>query len=335
MPYYTDNTGIIKSTKVSTLTGVYDIDYARLNSAVSGGGGTSQIAINFATDGTSSSGPGTQAGYAASLGTVIPLSANYVFISGYHYFDLIPGTYTVVIRGAEGSGNNHGLGAVINATMVVVLASRFVALVGNYGTGLYGGGGMTAIALRNAATDVYTSAIPILVAGGGGGGYDQTVTYQAWAGQTTDDPTIRRGIATDNSNVGVYDGGGAFSNVYSPMRLTGVTGVQGDVGAQHFVWGGLGGRNTPCGVGHGGFGGGGGACPGGGGGYYGGKGGGDIPAQSPGGGGTSYRLESGGTAYISAWSSGGWQGTTAGSGTTWTVGTANIGKGGFFSINPA
>jgi len=334
MPYYTDNTGIIKSTKVSTLTGVYDIDYAKLNRAAPVA--SSQIAINFATDGSSSSGPGTQAGYAASAGTVIPASANYVFISGYHYFDLLPGTYTVVIRGAEGSGNNHGLGAVINATMVVVLASRFVALVGNYGTGLYGGGGMTAIALRNAATDVYTSAIPILVAGGGGGGYDQTVTTQAWAGQTTDDPTIRRGIATDGPSpgVGVYDGGAAFSNVYSPIRFSSVTGVQGDVGAQHFVWGGLGGRNSPCGVGHGGFGGGGGACPGGGGGYYGGKAGGDTPSQSPGGGGTSYRLESGGTAYISAWSSGGWQGTTAGSGTTWTVG-GTTGLGGFFSITPA
>lgn len=331
MPYYTDNTGIIKATKVSTLTGVYDIDYARQNLIVVPAGPT--IAINFATQGSNTSLPGLQATYASSPGSVIPATVNYVFDAGYHYFDLPAGTYTVVIKGAEGSGNYHGLGAVINATMVVTATTRFVALVGNYGTGSYGAGGMTAIALRNTGSlDVYTSAIPILVAGGGGGGYSLN-TVLANAGQVDDDPTVRRGVSTDN----VYDGGAAFSNVYAPMRYINVAGTQGDVGAQHFVWGGLGGRGTPClngaSGGYGGFGGGGGNCPGGGGGYYGGKAGGDTPAGSPGGGGTSYRLSSGSVAYISAWSSGGYNGFTAASIPEYNM--SNRGSGGFFSITPA
>ena len=338
MPYY-NNTNVIKSTKIATLTGVYDTDYARHNKVAAPGGGA-LIAINFALseDNTTNTAlPGTQARYAASPGTIIPTTLNYAFNSGYHYFDLPAGTYSVLIKGAEGSGNNHGLGAIINATLVVVASTRFVALVGNYGTGQYSGGGMTAIALRNSGSfDVYTSAIPILVAGGGGGGYGSqaTVGLQAWGGSVDDDPTIRRGVATDGpGGLGVYDGGAAFSNVYSPIRYNNVTGVQGDVGAQHFVWGGLGGRATACEtIFTGGFGGGGGACPGGGGGYYGGKAGGDSPSQSQGGGGTSYRLASGSVAYISSWSGGGGNGNTAATFSGYN-GT-NKGSGGFFSITP-
>ena len=334
MPYYTDNTGIIKSTKTSSLTGVYDIDYARQNKVTVAAGPL--IAINFALSEDNSSNtalPGTQARYAASPGTIISTTISYSFNAGYHYFTLQPGTYAVVIKGAEGSGNHHGLGTIINATLVVTNTSRFVALVGNYGTGAFGGGGMTAIAVTNSASDIYTSATAILVAGGGGGGYSIT-TQLSWGGTTANDPIVRRGIATDNNNVGVYDSGAAFYNVYNPSRYGPVVGVQGDVGAQHFVWGGLGGRATSCGTSStGGFGGGGGSCPGGGGGYYGGKGGGDTPAGSPGGGGTSYRLATPSTSYISSWSDGGGNGNTGPQVDQYSYVIPGIG--GFFSITPA
>lgn len=329
MPYYTDNTNLIGPAKVSSRTGVHDTDYARLNPV--GPAGSPAIAINFATNGTSNTAvPGSAAQYLASPGTNIPASVGYYFDLGYHYFNLLPGTYSVLIKGAEGSGTNHGLGAIINATLVVVSAARFVALVGNYGTGQYCAGGMTALALRNAGIDSYTTAIPILVAGGGGGGYNQN-TLTSWGGTTANDPYTRKGLATDGpGGVGLYDGGAAFSNVYSPIRYNNVTGVLGDIGAQHFIWGGLGGRAVNCGSGvTGGFGGGGGSCPAGGGGFYGGKAGGENPSGSPGGGGTSYRLESGSIAYISTWSDGGGNGVASGN-----YSNTNPGSGGFLSITP-
>jgi hypothetical protein len=244
--------------------------------------------------------PGTQANYAAASGAVIPGTAGYVFNAGYHYFDITEGNYTVSIRGAEGSGSQHGYGAIITASMTVVTTTRMVAIVGNPGSGNYSGGGMSALALRNAASDVYTSATALLVAGGGGGGWS-SLNSGSDGGDTSWTPTTRRGTAYND-----YDGGAGFLNTYTPEVYGASTG-QGSVSAQHWVWGSLGGRATPCGADQGGFGGGGGSCPAGGGGYVGGIRGG---SGYGGGGGTSYRLASGAVAFISAWSDAGTNGTS-------------------------
>lgn len=247
--------------------------------------------------------PGEQAQYAA-LAT-IPAAANYSFADGYHYFDLYPGTYNVRIKGAEGSGSQHGYGADISATISVLQLTRMVALIGNAGAGSYGGGGGTFLAITTG--DTFASATALLVAGGGGGGYSSFNSYVD-AGDTNWSPTTRRGSAT----TGQYDGGASFSNVYNPEIYNATTGTQGSTCAQHFVWGGLGGRETPCGSGptqQGGFGGGGGACPAGGGGFYGGKPG-TSSGQTGGGGGTSYRLTTGSIAIVPTWTYNGTNGTT-------------------------
>ena len=261
--------------------------------------------------------PGSQAQYAAI--STIPGTANYAFNSGYHYFDISAGTYTVNIKGAEGSGTQHGYGADITATMVVTAATRLVAIVGNPGNGSYSGGGMSAIALRNAGSDIYTSATAVLVAGGGAGGYSSSHS-QLDAGGVGWNPTTRRTYNTDRGDGrgGTYDGGASFNNNYNPEIYASSQGGQGSEAAQHWVWGSRGGIATPCGGGQqGGFGGGGGSCPAGGGGYYGGTAGGNSPAATGGGGGTSYRLTSG-TVSISAWSDNG----TNGSSRTANPGTA-------------
>ena len=261
--------------------------------------------------------PGTEAQY-ASVST-IPTGINYAFNSGYHYFDISPGTYNIDIRGAEGSGTSHGRGAKILATLVVISSTRLIAVIGNAGTGSYSAGGGTFLALRNAASDIYTSATALLVAGGGGGGYS-TLTAQSDAGMTGDSSTTRRGSSTDR----VYDGGAGFLASYNPEIYSSTTGGQGSAAAQHFVWGCRGGLTSACGSTYGGFGGGGGSCPAGGGGYVGGLAGGNSPGQYGGGGGTSYRLASDATAYISAWSDNGYNGTNNG-----TTGLLN----GYLSIN--
>lgn len=247
--------------------------------------------------------PGTQAQYAA-LAT-IPATANYSFADGYHYFDLTPGTYNVRIKGAEGSGTQHGYGADISATISVLQSTRMVALIGNAGAGDYSGGGGTFLAITTGNT--FASATALLVAGGGGGGYSSFYSYLD-AGNTSWTSTTRRGPVTSAQ----YDGGAAFSNVYSPETTSGTPGTQGSISAQHFVWGGLGGRTTTCGSGvtqQGGFGGGGGSCPAGGGGFYGGKPGADS-GSTGGGGGTSYRLTTGSIAVVTAWSDNGTNGST-------------------------
>ena len=251
--------------------------------------------------------PGTQAQYAA-LAT-IPVTSNYSFANGYHYFDLTPGEYNARIKGAEGSGTNHGFGADISATISVLQKTRMVALIGNAGAGSYGGGGGTFLAITTDNT--FTDATALLVAGGGGGGYG-SVNDQIDGGNTSWTSTSRRGTG----GIRNYDGGAAFSAVYNP-EIYGTTGGggQGSAAAQHFVWGGRGGIATTCGSGpsnQGGFGGGGGACPAGGGGFYGGYPGGDN-SQSPGGGGTSYRLTTGSIAVVSAWTYNGTIGSTRGS----------------------
>jgi hypothetical protein len=254
--------------------------------------------------------PGTQGQYAALAS--IPSGTNYSFDSGYHYFDMVPGTYSVRIKGAEGSGTQHGYGADISATITVSQTTRMVALIGNAGSGSYGGGGGTFLAITTGNT--YTTATALLVAGGGGGGYT-SFHDQLDGGDTSWTPTTRRGNSTDRGDGrgGTYDGGAAFSAVYNPELNPSTEGGQGSTAAQHFVWGGRGGIHTNCGSGagqQGGFGGGGGSCPGGGGGYYGGKAGGNAPGQYGGGGGTSYRLSSGAIAFIPSWTYVGTNGTT-------------------------
>ena len=245
--------------------------------------------------------PGSQAEYAAASGAVIPATAGYTFNAGYHYFDITEGNYTVDICGAEGSGTQHGYGAIITASMTVVTTTRMVAIVGNPASGSYGAGGMSALALRNAASDIYTSATALLVAGGGGGGWS-SLNSESDGGNTSWTPTTRRGQV----NNGVYDGGASFLNNYNPEIYYSSSGGQGSTAAQHWVWGALGGTQGACGP-AGAFGGGGGGCPAGGGGYYGGKPG---DGGYSGGGGTSYRLSSGAIAYISAWSDNGTNGST-------------------------
>lgn len=239
-------------------------------------------------------------------GSVLPADATYS--AGYVYFNIYPGTYTVEIKGAEGSGQQHGYGASITATMVSSVTARMIALLGQAGSGAYCAGGMSALAL-SAGGDTYAGATPILVAGGGGGGYSQ-IGPQSDAGGTSWTPTTRRTNNTDCPTYGggPYDAGAPFTDgVYTISIHSCTTGAG---AARAFTNGALGGRTVGCeGTAQGGFGGGGGACPGGGGGYYGGTAGGNAPAQYGGGGGTSYRLTSGGV-YISTWSDGSLNGSS-------------------------
>ena len=234
---------------------------------------------------------------------------NYAFASGYHYFTLGPGTFTVIIKGAEGSSSEHGYGAYITATMVATQTVRMVALVGTAGAGSYSGGGGTFLAYT-AGTDVYTSPTAILVAGGGGGGY-VSAGAERDGGPTTWASTTQRKNNTDcpSYNGGVYDGGGSFSNPFVVAAYSCTTSA---AAAQNFISGGRGGQQTACGSGtgnEGGFGGGGGGCPAGGGGYYGGAPGGNSPTNYGGGGGTSYRATSG-IVTITSWSDTGTNGSS-------------------------
>jgi hypothetical protein len=241
-----------------------------------------------------------------SAGSVLPADATYS--AGYVYFNIYPGTYTVQIKGAEGSGSQHGFGATINATMVSSVTARMIALIGQAGSGNYSAGGMSALAL-SAGGNTYTGATPILIAGGGGGGYS-TLQPEGDGGGTSWSPTTRRGINTDCPTYGggVYDAGAPFNPSFHTVSIYSCT--VGSGAAQAFLSGALGGTVTSCGSAEqGGFGGGGGSCPGGGGGYYGGLAGGNSPSQQGGGGGTSYRLTSGGV-YISAWSDGSLNGSS-------------------------
>lgn len=257
-----------------------------------------------------------------NAGSVLPADATYS--AGYVYFNIYPGTYTVEIKGAEGSGSQHGFGATINATMVSSVTARMIALIGQAGSGAYSAGGMSALAL-SAGGDTYAGATAILVAGGGGGGYSSSLQAQADGGSTSWPSTTRRGTNTDCSGYGggIYDAGAPFVNGAHTVSSYSCT-INTDTEPRAFTNGARGGRMTACGSSvQGGFGGGGGSCPGGGGGYYGGLAGGNSPVQSGGGGGTSYRLTSGGV-YISAWS----DGTLNGSSRTAEPGTAH----GYISI---
>ena len=271
------------------------------------GGWTGTLSLQGVAGSSGPAYPGTQAEYAPLAS--IPSGTDYSFDSGYHYFNMVAGTYSVRIKGAEGSGGQHGYGADISANIEVSQTTRMVALIGNAGSGPYGGGGGTFIAITTGNT--YTTATALLVAGGGGGGYN-SFHDQLDGGDTSWTPTTRRGNSTDRGDGrgGTYDGGAAFSAVYNTETYPSTEGGQGSVAAQHFVWGGRGGIQTACGAGQGGFGGGGGSCPAGGGGYYGGKAGGNSPTAYGGGGGTSYRLSSGAIAFISSWTYIGTNGTS-------------------------
>lgn len=245
----------------------------------------------------------------------MPPEANWVYSNGYHYFDILEGSYSVAIGGAEGSGNSHGYGAMISATLIVEQPARLVALAGLPGSGSYSGGGMSAVAICNSG-DNYTNVDALIVAGGGGGGYTALLGSQD-AGQTTWPATSQRGSFSDCSGLdGVYDGGASFYTGVHPIRAYNCLTNQSQR-AYCFVEGGRGGTSTGCGPVPGGFGGGGGSCPAGAGGYYGGAAGGNSPNQSGGGGGTSYRRSSG-PVRISSWSDVGLNG----SGRTTSPGTA-------------
>lgn len=290
--------------------------------AASGGGGNPFTGLTLTLSGAPIStgaraDPLANTSLYTAAGSVLPAGATYS--NGYIYFDIYPGTYTVVMKGAEGSGTQHGYGATINATMVSTVTARMIALIGYAGAGSYGGGGMSALAL-SAGGDTYSGATAILVAGGGGGGYS-TLQAQADGGDTSWSSTTRRGTNTDCSPYGgIYDAGAPFVN--GAHIVTQYNCTTGSEAARAFTNGALGGKTTACSD-PGGFGGGGGGCPGGGGGYYGGLAGGNSPTQSGGGGGTSYRLTSGGV-YISAWS----DGSLNGSSRTANPGTAH----GYISI---
>ena len=250
--------------------------------------------------------PPASVGTYTAVGSVLPADATYS--AGYVYFNIYPGTYTVQIKGAEGSGPQHGFGATINATMVSSVTARMIALIGQAGSGSYGAGGMSVLAL-SAGGNTYAGATAILVAGGGGGGYS-TLQSEADAGGTSWSSTTRRGVNGGCATYGggPYDAGAPFNPAFHSVSVYNCTTA--NWSAQAFLSGARGGIGTDCGSSiQGGFGGGGGSCPGGGGGYYGGFAGGDSPFASGGGGGTSYRLTSGGV-YISAWSDGSLNGSS-------------------------
>lgn len=240
-------------------------------------------------------------------GSILP--AGTVYSSGYFYFTLPAGAYTVVMKGAEGSGTQHGYGATINATLICTTSTRMVAIIGQAASGVYSAGGMSALAITAGGADTYSGATPVLVAGGGGGGYTN-LGGQSDAGGTSWTPTTRRSNNTDCPTYGggVYDAGAPFTDgVYTVSRTSCTTGAG---VALAFTAGATGGTNNDCSsTQRGGFGGGGGSCPGGGGGYYGGTAGGNSPSQTGGGGGTSYRATSG-TVYVSAWSDGALNGSS-------------------------
>ena len=207
----------------------------------------------------------------------------YNYVSGYHYFTLPTGAYTVQLWGGEGSGTAHGYGRKLTGTLQVSGNIRFAALVGSPGVANYGGGGMSALATIP-GSDIPGGATAIFVAGGGGGGYSAPRNGEADGGGLGDSFTTRRGQEVTS---GLYSGGASFGGFHAVEISTNET------AAQAFVAGGTGGFGSNCGTGPGGFGGGGGSCPAGGGGYYGGWPGGNSPSSRGGGGGTSYRLTSG------------------------------------------
>lgn len=292
------------------MTRYFGRNRSALRSSASGGGGG--IAAPITINGVREIGKNAVAPILTTYqsgGLSYPASINYAFSGGYHYFTLPAGTYNVIIRGAEGSGTQHGYGANITATMVVTAATRMVALVGTAGAGNYSGGGGTYLA-ATLGTDDQTTSTAVLVAGGGGSGY-VSLGSQADGGNTAWNSTTQRTHNTDCPayNGGVYDGGASFGNFFNPAVYNCTTSAS---RARNFVEGGTGGQVTACGSGssqEGGFGGGGGSCPAGGGGYYGGAPGGNSPQNTGGGGGTSYRLTSG-TVSISTWADGSLNGST-------------------------
>lgn len=295
-----------------------------LNALVGTSGGASFTGLTLTLAGASipdneRANPPASVSTYTSLGSVLPADA--VYSAGYFYFDIYPGTYTVQIKGAEGSGTQHGYGTTINATMVSSVTARMIALLGQAGSGAYSGGGASALAL-SAGGNTYAGATPILIAGAGGGGYS-SLQAQGDGGDTSWSPTTRRGTNTGCATYGggQYDAGAPFDPAFHSVSIYSCT-INSNA-PQAFLSGARGGIGVSCQSGaQGGFGGGGGACPAGGGGYYGGFAGGDGPGTG-GGGGTSYRLTSGGV-YISAWS----DGTLNGSSRSANPGTAH----GYISI---
>lgn len=242
-----------------------------------------------------------------SNGSILPTGT--IYSSGYFYFTLPAGTYSVVMKGAEGSGTGHGYGATLNATLVCTASTRMVAIIGQAGSGSYSAGGMSALAITAGGADTYAGATPVLVAGGGGGGYGSLGDQSDAGGTSWPSTTRRNNNPTECATYGggVYDAGAPFTAGAHEVSTYSCT-VNSEA-AVAFTAGATGGTQDACGGDKGGFGGGGGSCPGGGGGFYGGFAGGNSPSSTGGGGGTSYRATSG-TVYVSAWSDGALNGSS-------------------------
>jgi len=186
------------------------------------------------------------------------------------------GTYRIEAWGAQGGGNNGGLGARMRGDFSLTEGQVLRILVGQRGTNgnssdqnSQGGGGGTFVV----ASPYDTLASAMVVAGGGGGSQG---TYSG----NRNAPTTQAGLA----GAGVNGGAGGGSNGTgggSTVRSSGGGGFTGNgaspggsTGGASFVNGGVGGDGSPGGFG--GFGGGGGTRQtgwrgsGGGGGYSGG-----------------------------------------------------------------
>ena len=199
---------------------------------------------------------------------------------------LIPetATYTIEVAGARGwSGRTgYGNGAILRGNIELIAGDYLLIAVGQEGVGAYAGGGGTFVGTGT----IYSSATPVIVAGGGSGGYSSASTENH--GRTT----IKGGICSavpanapgDNGHAGADSLSGSTSYDPGAGWIDGGRQYDGTYN-KGFLEGAAGGNAASCGTGPGGFGGGGGSCPAAGGGYSGGAAGG---SSHGGGGGGSY-----------------------------------------------
>jgi hypothetical protein len=202
----------------------------------------------------------------------------------------VSGTYEIIAAGAGIGHGTRGRGAIVRTVHTLTAGQRLKILVGQRPADTISGAGGTFV-----ATD---SNVPILVAGGGGGGFNIFPTQN---GGTQDGVLTTSGSAAKSGAGGTNKGAGANSN----ESITGgagfttnasLTGGGRTYRASSFIEGGVGGRTVNINDFRGGFGGGGYAFSfsgAGGGGYSGGAAGesqGFPDSQSSGGGGGSYDI---------------------------------------------
>jgi hypothetical protein len=225
---------------------------------------------------------------------------------GYQYWTVpANGTYSITAVGAQGGARPNstygGFGAIMRATIPLILGDYLIFVVGQRG-GYTGSGGSSAGGAGGTFVFKNNLFLPILIAGGGGGTYSTNILSNA--------VTTNAGANSGNSNAGGTGGNGGSSSSNSGGGGAGLTGNGGlvqnsadvDSGKNITTGSGVGGRGGTCsasqgtnnfnnlGRDQGGFGGGGGGewCTqgsvGGGGGYSGGAAG----NTTYGGGGGSY-----------------------------------------------